>query len=232
MSNETPEELLSISDAIKTITIEEERREYCGKMIYARLLAIYDDDRKQQRYLMTEFDDEIMDSGARGKWDGQEWYRYLEKFMEDLVIVIENYAVNNGYAEKQDAIQYTYVKDTLIEEGMMTYTSSNDVVGTYNTTVVYREIYPDDDTWTMTEVKVREFEDRYEERIVPPYRPDDDNDPIIVIKKVIHKRDLFRADIFGPIHNELLYSPDLSLRFTTFTNEATKAREHYESLQQ
>ena len=52
-----------------------------------------------------------------------------------------------------------------------------------------------------------------------------------VIRRTIWKRDLFREEFhtipFKPIHNELLYSPDLPL---WYTNRCNEAKEHFDSL--
>lgn len=243
MSNRTPatkEELVSLAHAIRTITAEEEMREYCRKMVWSRLLRIRYDDWRNHRYLLRDFWDDIYNTKAWGAYD---WYDYIEKFMSEVVIITENYSVKKGYLKTKNITRSTYSGCTLMDEMMSTYISCNDdgeiaedEIEAYRGTMISREIYPDDgNPQVNTEVEVREFEDRYEERIIPPYiekdrqRPND-YDPSTVIKKVTYKHDLFRSETFKPIHDELLYSPDLQLIFATFINEATRAKEHYESL--
>ncbi len=229
------------------LSAEEEKRECCRKIIWERLLRVPYDDCRNHRFFMQLLLEDLHKIKIEGRW---EFYGYMWTIMDDLVIVAETYTMENGYVEMQGITKYTYRNDhsiyhspfSLIKESIVTYTATNDDAGAkikqFNGTIVTRSIWSDNICQDKTpsrkmEVEMREFEDRIEERITPLHRISQPDYVLpIVIKKVTYKHDLFRSEIFRPIHDELLYSLDLQMKFKTFTNEATRAKEHYESLQQ
>ena len=231
MSNENPEELLSISNAI---TSEEERREHCRKIVWARLLRIRNSDCRNQRYLMDEFWNDCRKINSGGIWN---LYMIMWSLMDELVIVTETYTIKDGYTKQQGVLQYTYVDYILIEEEISAYTAINDDdakgddIERFKGTTVTRRTYPEGKRPTKMEVEVREFDDRIEERTTPLHverHPQMLNcDDPVVIKKITYKRDLFREETFRPIHDELLYSPFLPV---WFKNKCNEAKEHYEIL--
>ena len=82
-------------------------------------------------------------------------------------------------------------------------------------TLFKREIDPYDDNTIVEQVAIIEYEDRYVEMI---------NAETV---RTVYKRDLFRSDVFRPIHSEMLFSLDTP---KWYHNEARRAFEHFESL--
>lgn len=80
-----------------------------------------------------------------------------------------------------------------------------------------REIDPYSEDTVVSQVAIIEYDDRIVEMIdTEPYR-------------TTYKRDLFRGDLFRPIHNEMLYSLDTP---SWYLNDARKAQRHFATLTQ
>ena len=82
-------------------------------------------------------------------------------------------------------------------------------------------------TICLNSIAIEESEDRY----IEMYPRWENNEIAEIESRVIYKRDLWREELhtipFKPIHEELLYSPDLPV---FFQNEARKAHEHFKNL--
>lgn len=248
MANGTPAtkaELVSLKNAIETIATEEERESYCRKMIWSRLLRIRNPEWRSQLYLMRELGDEISDTTAIGKWDSFQWCRYMMRFMDSVVIISEEYTIEDGYLKNDGVMKYTCRNGTVMEERLWAFTSTNDNdvedgedIEEYRGISMMRCIIEGTrDIWEnpniQSEVEVREFEDRYEEIIIPPHL-EDMYHPILYdhlkkTKKVIYKRDLLRPETLRPIHEEMLYSLETP---PWYINEARRAQQHFTELNQ
>ena len=153
------------------------------------------------------------------------WLRRLNELEKDSIIMREDYEVKNCATILTWSGHYTYSCNRYNKEIISI--KDNDDISI--TTLIHEEIDTLDNSIIMRKVKIKEYEDRYEEEITKDH-PDYDKYPE-TIHRLIRKRDLFREEFhmnpYRPIHLELLYSLDLPV---WFENEARRAQRHFKSL--
>ena len=200
-------------------------RSLCRRYTWEILRRINDDDDRRHHYsVLARFQRSVRQLSTWAYWEN-----LMNKFLEEVVIIAEVYDVKPGYIIKRREVIMA------LDDGDMVETDSQMTYGTYDIasseyfdlSSVMRTNYG---TNLCSHASVREYVDRYVEVITKEHHYIGPNRNNISSQRVINKRDLFRDEVSRPALNELLYSPDIILRFPTLTNEATRAKDHYRSL--
>ena len=153
------------------------------------------------------------------------WVERAEKLHQNAIIRQEDYDVIDGIGLLTRLGQYTYRDDRLIYEQWTTVDDKGCI-----TTIMQRTKCTYGTANLVSDVEIREYEDWYSETIAMEHPQFQEHE---VVNRTIYKRDLFREEYhttpFRPVHDEMLFSPDVP---TWYINEAKRAKEHYELLQQ
>ncbi len=151
------------------------------------------------------------------------WVARMKELHRNAIVREENYDIVDGIATLKWWGQFASCEDGVIHDYLVTQQNNERI-----TTNVYQTKYTQGKWVTMSEIEIREYDDRFEEIITidhPEYHDYEE------IRRVIFKRDLFREEYhtipFLPIHLEMLYSLDVP---KWFINEARRAHGHFESL--
>ena len=157
------------------------------------------------------------------------WQQRLMELEQNSIIQVEDYDIKDETALLTYSGYHTNNCKWYVEEQI--FVQDRDQVCV--TILIHREF----DTQNVIErkVKIKEYEDRYEDEITREFNrntPDSDIDlDPEVVRRTTWKRDLFREEFhtipYQPIHLEMMYSPDLPL---WYKNRCSEAKEHFDSL--
>lgn len=224
MSLLTEEEEDTFRREAENVTFPDGAREYCRNLVWSVLHKVSYDECRHHDLIVDEFR-EIL----KGMRDPIDLGVFMIKFLEEVVIISEGYDVTFEGIQKRRELCFTYQNDTLSGVLVKMTCGKNDEGEPFESCSVVRVNW---DSRARRSVIMREYADRYEEIICNDdyvgYLSNDSTKET----KVTYKRDLFRKETLQPLHEELLYSLDITEKFPHFVNEAIRVKEHYESMQQ
>lgn len=188
---------------------------------------------QDRRRIFSLLKDELSDAFDRWKANFNQsvtiqdrWSQKLQNLKENSITRDEYYDMDTSYNVFLITfwIQYRHHQNILIDETLSIKDDLDNNREKCLITEFWRCVCEDGAEDGLT---IREYEDRFEEEIWH----DDWDGHLVLSKKTIDKRNLFREEYhtipFKPIHEELLYSIDV---LTWFQNEAKRAEQDFNSM--